>query len=374
MSTNHIIASDVRDVRIFDQGNTSQEFSLCTLHRNKLQETLSNKVNEIVSSQQFQIEFADFLPDDLEQIDVNIQIKKNKIVIQKVDKKGNRIGKPQSMKVDKIPNQTINQKILKETNKIYQEHLNEGKRSRSPTCNLHHAHQKQAREIALEQDALKAEIPLPKMDISEKSYNKMIQIANGLVSPENKDSTTMPAELVEEFNALDEKVRNDIFYQAYLLIDSPQSADAWQIGEKFFRGDISDLKADNTWRAHAIRHFLIHSLATEFAKTPGETPPVQLLEKFKLLQEEERNATLTQLRYTQQRKGHEDTFSAAYDSFYHLNGKTATNQERQQALIRALLERIARYQRYASQAQLEQLKACYQEAFERLQAQFKEFL
>jgi hypothetical protein len=373
MST-YIIASNVRNVCIFDQADASQELSLCKPHRDKLQKTITNEINKIVSSKLFQTKFADFLPvDDSEQIDIHIQIKEHEILVQKMDEKGNGIGILKSMKLDEIrglkDQEEIPQGILKKTNKIYQEHLNERQRSHGSTCALHDhsSHQRQTKGIY----RARPELSPPTVDISEESYKKMIQIANGLANEQNKNSTTMPSELMEEFNALAEKIRNDIFYQTYLLIGSPQRADAWQIGEKLFRADISDLKADNMCRAHAIRHFLIHSLATEFAKTPGKTPPLQLLERFNLLQEDERKATLMQLRYTQQRKGHEDTLEAAHDSFYHLNARTATNQERHQALIRALLKRIVEYQRHLCQNQLDTLTACYQEAFERLQSQLR---
>ncbi|MBS0603791.1 MAG: hypothetical protein JSS60_02005, partial [Verrucomicrobia bacterium] len=226
-------------------------------------------------------------------------------------------------------------------------------------------------QVSSENEVLKARLATPPPDISDDHFDRLITISENLATDINKSSTTFPADLQAEFNMLPETVRNAIYYQTYLLVDPTGLPNPWQVGEKLFQGQPvqgTELSAQNLCRSHSIRYYLLHALATEFAKSPGDEPSQKLLDRFNRLPKEDREWVLIQLQFVQQRKGGDDTLQTAHDAFYGLNSKTATNQERSAALVRSLLERVAEYHRHNFQTKLRELEHIYSEAFEKFQA------
>ncbi len=214
--------------------------------------------------------------------------------------------------------------------------------------------EKKLKDLTSENEALKARLGPAPMALSNEQYRQLIYLANDLASEENKNSTSIPSELLGEFSAVPESVKHGIFYHTYLLTDSTTLTDTWLVGERLFSGH-SELKATNLARAHAIHHFLIHSLASEFAKSEGDIPPQELLDRFNCLPDEERRSVLSQLHFILK------TSDSGHDPFYGLS--TATNQERSQSFVRSLLARVADYHRHHLQTRLNELEGHYNTAF-----------
>jgi len=126
----------------------------------------------------------------------------------------------------------------------------------------------------------------------------------------------------------------------------------------------SDL-AMNLCRAHAIRHYLLHTLASDFANTKEEAPSQELLRRFNQLPEEDKSAVYKQLEYIQTSevpayRGPAYAFAAA-DQF------AATNKERGIAIDRVVLDRIAEYHRHHHRERIKMTGEIFQEAYGKLQ-------
>ncbi len=214
--------------------------------------------------------------------------------------------------------------------------------------------QQRLAQVTAENEFLK-EVPLEeKISVSQADHEKMIHLSQALSQGDHSGSTHFPAHLKEEFMALPEDVRNAIYYQTYLLIDPP--SDSWPIGQRLFEGNTLNDSAANECRAQVIRHFLMHTLATDFAQAEWKRPPQELLNRFYELPEMDQRAVYAQLEYIQPKGPDYRGPGHAFAGQDHLS---VTNQERSVAIRRAILDRIAEYHRHHYHQMIEAMDNLY---------------
>jgi hypothetical protein len=221
--------------------------------------------------------------------------------------------------------------------------------------------QQRLAQVTAENELLKALPPEEKISVSQADYKKMINISQALSQQENAGSRHFPVHLKEEFMALPENIRNAIYYQTYLLIDPLEAKDPWPIGQRLFEGNTYDDSASNESRAHVVRHFLMHTLATEFAQAEWKRPPQELLNRFYQLPEMDQRAVYTQLEYIQPKGSDYRGPGHAFAGQDHLS---VTNRERSEAIHRAINDRIAEYHRYHYRQTIEEMKNLFRRSQE----------
>lgn len=194
------------------------------------------------------------------------------------------------------------------------------------------------------------------ISVSQADYDKMNHLSQALSQEDHSGSSHFPTHLKEEFMALPENVRNAIYYQTYLLVDPLEASDPWPIGQRLFEGNTHDDSASNESRAHVVRHFLMHTLATEFAQAEWKRPPQELLNRFYQLPEMDQRAVYTQLEYIQPKGPDYRGPGHAFAGQDHLS---VTNQERSVAIRRAILDRIAEYHRHHYRQRIEEMENLY---------------
>ncbi len=182
---------------------------------------------------------------------------------------------------------------------------------------------------------------------SQEQFTQLHKIAQDLSTGAIASSNYFPAASKDAFNALPQELRDSISYQTYLLIDPIQVPQPllWPVGETLMQNANPALNLPNFVRAHAIHHFILHSLSNEFTSVQGTQPSPELLARVDQLSEKDKYDVMMQLKFLLHRSGAEDTVEAAREAFYGLNGKTATNKQRGEAINRVLLDRIAEYHR-----------------------------
>ncbi len=147
-----ISASDVNNIHIYNGDKNPHELGLCQRHRSELSHMVAEKLDELVASKLFQSQFKEFLPspDSQENVKVKIHIKDREISVQKLDERGKGTGNSKKIHLDRIgvdraeieEAEAVNQSILKQANKIYQDHLSEPKhrKRRAPSLNRRTSH------------------------------------------------------------------------------------------------------------------------------------------------------------------------------------------------------------------------------------------
>lgn len=209
-------------------------------------------------------------------------------------------------------------------------------------------------QLTAENEFLKAHAPEAKVTISQGDHDKLTHLFQDLSSERLSGSSHFPADLKEEFMALPEEVRNAVYYQTYLLVDLPKSRDPWPIGQTVFDGNDHSDSVWNESRSHAVRHFLMHNLASEFAaQSEWKRPPPELLRRFYQLPEIDQRAVYTQLEYIQP-KGSD--YRGPGHAFAGQDYLSVTNQERSKAIHRAIQDRIAVYHRHHYQQRIEMME------------------
>jgi hypothetical protein len=228
--------------------------------------------------------------------------------------------------------------------------------------------ERKLREVSIENESLKGRLAPPTCSVLSADFDKLIDLSNTL-SSQFSTSIHFQSDLKEEFMTLPEAIRNAIYYQTYLLVDPAQANDPWPIGKKLFEGNSvptnsmrQDIRAENLCRAHAIRHFLLHSLASDFAQIGGKTPSPELLNRFNQLPEEDKEAVYIQLEYVLPGSSRNPV-----RAFAGVDRLDATNQERSIAIHRVTLDRIAEYHRHHSREQINAIERVFQEAYAKLQ-------
>jgi hypothetical protein len=211
--------------------------------------------------------------------------------------------------------------------------------------------------VSSENETVKAGLPEAKTSLLPVEHDALIHLSETLSSEQFSGSQYYPGDLKEQFMAMPENIRNAIYYQTYLLLDPLEAHDPWPIGQKLFEGNTVLDSASNLCRAHAIRHLLMHTLASDFAQIEGKKPPEELLRRFYQLPEEDQNAVLTQLEFIQP-KG--DDYRGPAHAFAGRDHLSVTNQERSIAISRVTLDRIAEYHRHHYRQQTEQMQLLFQ--------------
>ncbi len=211
--------------------------------------------------------------------------------------------------------------------------------------------------VSAENETLKPRLPEAKTSILPVEHDELIRLSEALSSEQFSGSQYYSGDLKEQFMAMPENIRNAIYYQTYLLIDPLGAHDPWPIGQKLFEGSTVLDSASNLCRAHAIRHLLMHTLASDFANIEGKKPPEELLRRFYQLPEEDQNAVFTQLEFIQP-KG--DDYRGPAHAFAGQDHLSVTNQERSIAISRVTLDRIAEYHRHHYRQQMEQIQLIFQ--------------
>lgn len=359
-----ILASSIDKVHLFGRPSldVAPKLSLGKNHRKKLKKRIDVDIKNLVSTAFFQTHFNSFLPTHKnEAIKVHIQINELEITVCKIDNQGTILGDSKTVQLDTtLQNvnevQQIHRSVLEKANNVYKSQLDETFKH----TNLNPEKIPQVQDtisaplrpivdpasypLMRQNAALATSIPSPTSDLSREDYVRLSDIANRLENEANKSSLEIPPPLLAEFNNVAHPVRNAIFYQTYLLINPSRLTHPWPIGEDLFLGR-SEMKAENSLRAYAIRHYLIHSLATDFAKSNALAPPQELLNRFHALPYQERQAVLLQLCYVQQRNATQDALKIAEHAFYGTHQQIATNEQRSQALDRTLINSVANYHR-----------------------------
>ncbi len=217
--------------------------------------------------------------------------------------------------------------------------------------------------LSNENEALK--LPLPKLTplISSEDFETFIQLSQSLSATDFFGSTQFPEDLKTIFMKLPEATRNAIYYQIYLLVDPLDASEPWPIGQKLFEGTPRSISATNLVRSHAIRHFLLDTLANDFASVEGKCPPPELMKRFTQLTEEDKNAVYTQLEFIQP-KG--DDYRGPAHAFAGVDRLSVTNQERSIAIHRVTNDRIAEYHRHRYREEIKAMEEAFQEAYKNL--------
>jgi hypothetical protein len=445
-----ISVSDIRNVHIYNR--SSRELGLCRTHRDKLCDSIAEKLDELVASHLFQTKFKDFIPSagSSETVNVRIRITGHRITVQELDQRGRTIGDVERLDLDNIGDEEtdeverINKGILKKANAIYRNHLHENDghrrrdRSASPLRGRTHHHERrrerdhdrsvslpihesrrrhrsespqqiqtpealeselgldtipqknnpaeqpvqthlittpphheqleelqtrraelehQLAAVSAENETLKARLPEAKTSILPQEHDSLIHLSQALSSEQLSGSQYYSGDLKAQFMAMPENIRHAIYYQTYLLVDPLEAQDPWPIGQRLFEGNTISDSASNLCRAHAVRHFLMHTLACDFAQIEGKKPPEELLRRFSQLPEEDQNAVLTQLAFIQP-KG--DDYRGPAHAFAGQDHLSVTNQERSIAINRVTLDRIAEYHRHHYREQMQQMQLLFQ--------------
>jgi hypothetical protein len=225
--------------------------------------------------------------------------------------------------------------------------------------------ERQLETISAENEVLKVHLPKMTSSISSEDFDALMQLSQTLSATDLSGSTHFPGELKEKFTELSEAIRNAIYYQTYLLIDPLEALDPWPIGQKLFEGAASSESAMNLCRSHAIRHFLLHTLASDFSSVEGKFPPPELIRRFEQLPEEDKSSVYTQLEFIQP-KGHD--YKGPAHAFAGIDRLSVTNQERSIAIHRMIFDRIAEYHRYRYREDIKAIERAFQEAYEKLRA------
>jgi hypothetical protein len=230
--------------------------------------------------------------------------------------------------------------------------------------------EQQADVLRKENEILKASLPKMTSLISSENFDTLIQLSQTLAMTNLSGSTRFPEELKEEFMRLPEAIRSAIYYQTYLLVDPMETSNPWPIGQRLFEGDTrSDDSAQNLCRSHVIRHFLLHTLASDFANADGKFPPSELMRRFTQLPEEDKGSVYVQLEYIQP-KG--DDYKGPAHAFAGVDRLSVTNQERSIAINRVTLDRTAEYHRHHYREGLKWIEKAFQEAYEKLWSELEE--
>lgn len=198
-------------------------------------------------------------------------------------------------------------------------------------------------------------------------FDLLIQLIHELSSVDVSGSTHFPDSIKDKFMELPEGIRNAVYYQTYLLVDPKEAVeDPWPIGQRLFQGTDSTLNMENLSRSHVLRHFLLHSLGSDFANAPEKTPPPELLNRFNQLPEEDRDAVLMQLEFIQP-KGPD--YRGPAHAFIGSDRLSVTNQERGIAFNRVNLDRVSEYHRHHQRERIAAIQRIFQDAYEKLQSQ-----
>lgn len=223
--------------------------------------------------------------------------------------------------------------------------------------------ERSARETRNEKDVLKAHPSEDIPSIQPAEFDQLMASSQALSADDKWGSTHFLTEDKEKFMKLPEAIRYAIYYQTYLLVDPSEFSTPWPIGQTLFEAT-SPETAMNLCRAHAIRHFLLHTLAIDFASLQGNTPSPELLRRFNMLPEEDKMAVYEQLGYLQTSgpsyKGAAYAFSAN-DHF------SATNKQRATAIARVASDRIAGYHRHHYRTVTQAMSETFRDAYEKLQ-------
>ena len=218
-------------------------------------------------------------------------------------------------------------------------------------------------------ETLKARLPKNAPSVTPEHFDQLIKLSETLSASDLAGSTYFPGEHKEEFMRVPEGIRYAIYYQTYLLADPLDSLNPWPLGQTLFEGTSNSDLATNLCRAHAIRHFLLHTLASDFADIKGKNPSAELLRRFNQLPEEDKSVVYKQLEYIQSsdvppHRGPAYAFCAA-DQF------GATNKERSIAINRVLFDRVAEYHRHHNREKIKMLGEVFQEAYGNLQREMR---
>jgi hypothetical protein len=217
-----------------------------------------------------------------------------------------------------------------------------------------------------ENELLKTHLPKPISSLSAENYETLMQLSQQLGATDVAGSAHFSGELKEKFMKLPEALRHAIYHQTYLLVDPLEAQDPWPIGQKLFEGATESDTATNICRSHAIRHFVLFTLASDFANADSKFPPTELIGRFAQIHEEDKNAIYTQLEYIQP-KG--DDYQGPAHAFAGIDRLSATNQERSIAIHRVILDRIAEYHRHHYREGIEVMRKAFQEAHEKLKSE-----
>jgi hypothetical protein len=154
-----------------------------------------------------------------------------------------------------------------------------------------------------------------------------------------------------------EEIRNKIYFQTFLLVDELQHPEHLRprIGEWVFRGNV---EAQNECRSIAIRQYLLHTLACDFASVPGNTLPQELLDRFNRFAEADKQKFATQLGHIHAQVKLEDT--------------SVTNRERGEALLRAVQKRAGEYTQRLTRQYVDALEIEYTNNIKKLQERVRE--
>lgn len=212
--------------------------------------------------------------------------------------------------------------------------------------------QEQLQKINAENEALKARLNAhAPLSIRQEDFDRLVELATAL---EGTPGSHFDDALKAPFNRLHPLIRNAIYHHTYLLCD-PAGANPWPIGEQLFNGDIN---ANNATRALAIRHFLMLSLASDLASS-RENAPAELRERFEQLPEQDRRDILNHLQYILMQGDGQSLFDSP----------AVPNQNRAEAISRALLQRIAEFHREHTKERFEAVIAAQRQRNEELQLQ-----
>ncbi len=188
------------------------------------------------------------------------------------------------------------------------------------------------RHPAEEKADLRARLSPQPAALFDEQFAALHSLYTDLCEPAAASQTALPAEQRAAFDTLPESERNTIFYHTYLLADPVGAQTLWRVGEKTFlsepiEGSLSP--EPNSLRAEAIRHYLLHSLAAEFAKAEGNTPPEHLIARFEILSPADQQSILIQLR---QGRGTRETSEFIHNAFLGLEGETPPTPSAQMRL------------------------------------------
>jgi hypothetical protein len=191
-------------------------------------------------------------------------------------------------------------------------------------------------------DLLRAKAETTSSLIPNETLQTCLELADQLEAASSE--TTPPAPFLEQFQRLDPRVKDSVFFHTYLL-HSPERYEDWDLGKYYFFNEHQhdrDFITTNGARAIAVRNFVLEHLAEKF-HTASPSERTAILDIFHRLPEMERNNIYRHLWHIH--KPHSSLERSRYGEFAFLSqeGLSATDVQRGRAIANHLQEKLVEH-------------------------------